>query len=151
MTIYFEDIKLGFEIYSAGRTISEADIVNFAGISADFNPLHTNELWVKENTSFPSRIAHGLLVQSIGEGLACADINSWQILAFLEVNRQMIFPVFPGDTICQKYTVEEKRLSNKNNKQGLVKVAIEIINQDNEIVQKGYNIYMIGAGKYDET
>lgn len=145
MPIYFDDIAVGRQIVSAGRTITEADIVNFAGISGDFNPLHLDEHWVKANTDYPGRIAHGLLVQSIGEGLAAEEISSWKILAFLEVQRRMRAPVFPGDRIAQHYIVNGKRPSSKDPSRGIVEVGIEIRNQDGIVVQDGYNRYMIGG------
>jgi hypothetical protein len=70
METTFDMIEVGAEFHSAGRTVTEADIVNFAGVTGDFNPLHMDEQWVRANTDFPTRIAHGLLVHSIGEGCA---------------------------------------------------------------------------------
>ena len=145
MEVTFEQIEPGTEVTSAGRTVTETDIVNFAGLSGDFNPLHTDEEWVRANTAFPTRIAHGLLVQSIAEGLAVEGISSWKILAFLEVQRRMRGPVFPGDRISQRYKVVSKRPSSKDPSRGIVEVAIEILNQKGEVVQDGYNRYMIGG------
>ena len=67
--MYFEEIEPGFSITSAGRTITETDIVMFAGLSGDYNPLHTDEEYSKQ-TMFGGRIAHGLLGLSIASGLA---------------------------------------------------------------------------------
>jgi acyl dehydratase len=145
MTILFNDIEEGETHISAGRTITETDIVNFAGLSGDFNPLHMDEQWVRENTKFPGRIAHGLLIQSIGEGLACAALSRWKILAFLETQRRMLLPVLPGDRICQRYTVRSKRPSSKDPSRGVVEVEVTIINQRGEAVQDGYNRYLIGG------
>lgn len=145
MTKYFHEIEVGATYRSAGRTLIESDIVNFAGLTGDFNPLHIDEEWVRNNTSFPSRIAHGLLVQSIGEGLSCPGVNDWNILAFLDVQRQMKAPIFPGNRIQQKYKVVEKRPSSKDPSRGIVTVEVEIVNEKGQIVQKGRNIYMIGG------
>ena len=67
--MYFEEFEIGSEVFSPGRTISEADIVNFAGLSGDYNQLHTDAEFAK-GTPFGKRIAHGLLVLSIASGLA---------------------------------------------------------------------------------
>jgi acyl dehydratase len=145
METVFNDIQEGAEYVSAGRTITEADIVNFAGLSGDFNPLHMDEEWVRENTKYPSRIAHGLLVQSIGEGLNCAELSTWKILGFLETQRRMFLPVLPGDRISQRYVVKSKRPSSKDPSRGVVEVEVAIRNQRGEIVQDGYNRYLIGG------
>ena len=146
MTITFDSITVGVEYESAGRTISEADIVNFAGISGDFNPLHMDEEWVRANTDYPSRIAHGLLIHSVGEGLNCHELGDWKILAFLETQRRMLLPVLAGDRICQRYTVTAKTPSRKDPSRGVVEVEIAIVNQRRETVQQGYNRYLIGGG-----
>jgi len=65
MTIYLEDYAVGQVFTSVGRTVTEADIMAFAGVSGDFNQLHINEQWVTANTPFEGRIAHGLLVLAI--------------------------------------------------------------------------------------
>lgn len=147
MEVTFDSIQVGATYRSAGRTIIEADIVNFAGLSGDFNPLHMDELWVRENTNFPSRIAHGLLVHSIGEGLACPGVTEWKILAFLETQRRMVKPVLPGDRIVQQYTVASKTPSTKNPSKGVVDVHISVLNQAGEVVQEGYNKYLIGGAE----
>lgn len=147
MEVTFESIEIGSVYQSAGRTITETDIVNFAGLSGDFNPLHMDEEWVRANTSFPTRIAHGLLIHSVGEGLNCQELNSWKILAFLETQRRMIRPVTPGDRICQSYTVKSKTLSSKDPSRGVVEVEVAILNQKGEAVQEGYNKYLIGGAK----
>lgn len=147
MELTFESIQIGATYQSSGRTITEADIVNFAGLSGDFNPLHMDEKWVRENTNYPTRIAHGLLIHSVGEGLAVDELGSWKILAFLETQRRMIKPVMPGDRIVQNYTVTAKTPSSKNPTRGVVEVSVEILQQDGEVVQAGYNKYLIGGAE----
>ena len=145
MEVVFKDIQEGAVFISAGRTVTETDIVNFAGISGDFNPLHMDEDWVRANTKFPSRIAHGLLVHSIGEGLNCSELSGWKILGFLETQRKMLLPVLPGDRISQRYRVTSKRPSSKDPSRGVVEVEVAITNQRGETVQEGYNRYLIGG------
>jgi acyl dehydratase len=145
MEITFDGIEVGAEYRSAGRTICEADIVGFAGVTGDFNPLHMDEEWVRDNTPYPTRIAHGLLVHAIGEGLRCGEIDRWKILAFLETHRKMLLPVLPGDRIQQSYRVASKKPTSKDPSKGVVEVEVNVINQKGEIVQSGYNRYLIGG------
>lgn len=145
MEVTFSMIQIGTEYQSRGRTITESDIVNFAGLSGDFNPLHTDEEWVRNNTNFPTRIAHGLLITSVGEGLNCSEMESWKIIAFLEVQRKMLAPVIPGDRISQTYRVTSKHPSSKNPSRGVVEVEVSIKNQNSVVVQSGYNKYLIGS------
>ena len=67
--LYFEDLELGSKIVSVGRTITETDVVNFAGLSGDYNQIHTDETYAVE-AGFKQRVAHGLLVLSVASGLA---------------------------------------------------------------------------------
>jgi len=145
METTFDMIEVGAEYRSAGRTITETDIVNFAGLTGDFNPLHMDEQWVRENTGYPGRIAHGLLVHSVAEGLRCPQMDTWKILAFLETQRKMLKPVLPGDRIEQHYRVTSKRPASKDPRRGVVEVDVSIINQHGDIVQSGYNRYLIGG------
>lgn len=94
------------------RTITETDIVNFAGISGDFYPLHTSEEFAK-NTVFGRRVAHGLLTLSATSGLwTSSKLFKNSIIAFYGISRiQFMKPVFPGDTIRVriKFLTKEKR------------------------------------------
>ena len=147
MEITFEMIQPGREFHSSGRTLTEADIVNFAGVTGDFNPLHTDEEWVRAHTKYPTRIAHGLLVHAIGEGLRCPELDQWKILAFVETQRKMLQPVLPGDSIRQTYRVKSKTPSSKNPSRGIVELEVSVINQKGEVVQSGYNKYLIGGAE----
>jgi len=145
MTTYFQSIRAGSTFSSTERILKRSDIAQFAELTGDFNPLHTDEAWVRENTSFPSTIAHGLLVLSAAEGSNCEVTNEWAILAFLEVQRKMLRPVLPGDAIRQVYTVESTKLSESKRDRGVVTVKVDVVNQDNVVVQTGKNVYLVGA------
>ena len=86
--LYFDDVEVGQEWRSLGRTISEADIINFAGLSGDFNPIHIDHEFAK-TTPFRRPIAHGLLVLSLSSGLA---VNSppMRTFAFMELDRKSV-------------------------------------------------------------
>jgi 3-hydroxybutyryl-CoA dehydratase len=128
---------------SAGRTVTEADIMSFAGVSGDFNALHTDEEWVREHTPFSGRIAHGLLTLAITSGLRTPGLDDLEVLAYLEVARQMVGPVYPGDTIRATHTVSEVRPSASRPGTGVVKVGVEVRNQRGEVVQRGADTYLV--------
>src|SRR5262249_3155982 len=96
--LYFDDVEVGQEWRSLGRTITETDIVNFAGLSGDFNPIHIDHQFAR-TTPFRRPIAHGLLVFSIasGLGLFAPPMRTLAILSIREWHFKA--PVFPGDTI----------------------------------------------------
>ena len=141
--LYFEQFKPGDEYDSPRRTITEADVVAFAGLSGDYNPLHTDEVFAK-GTIFGERIAHGLLVLSISSGLnARTGILDGTAMAFLGI-REWNFkkPVLFGDTIMVKTIVEDKRETKKPDR-GIVTFRAQIINQEGEIVQEGLRQLMV--------
>src|SRR3954453_23083895 len=107
--LYFDDVEVGQEWESQGRTVTEADIVNFAGLSGDFNPIHTDHEFAK-TTPFRKPIAHGVLVWAIGSGLG-VNYPPMRTLAFLSI-REWEFkgPVFIGDTVRVRPKVVEKQV-----------------------------------------
>lgn len=144
MTVYLEDIEVGTEMTSARRTVTEADIVSFAGLSGDYNPLHTDEIFAREETPFTGRIAHGLLVLSIADGLR-NPFDDWAHLAWLEVQRRFVGPTYPGDTIHAIRRVEDVRASSSRPGTGVVTVAIEVVKQDGDVVQRGRDVLLVSA------
>lgn len=145
MTLYLEDLSPGRQFVSAGRTVTEADIVNFAGLSGDYNQLHTNEEWVAEHTDFDGRIAHGLLVLAISNGLTTPGLDDLEILAFLETSRKMKAPTYPGDTIYATTTVEDARASSSRPGSGISTLKVEVHNQRGELVQVGTDVLMVAS------
>ena len=145
MAISFADIRPNAEYVSSARTLREADIVSFAGLSGDFNPLHTDDVWVKDNTDFAGAIAHGLLVTSIGSGLRCREIDDWHIVAYLGIERKFRAPAYPGDTVHQRSVVVEVRPSRTSPGNGIVTVDIEIVNQNGVVLQSGRDTYLVGT------
>jgi len=135
--IYFEDITPGQEFISPARTVTETDIVNFAGLSGDFNVIHTDAEFTKM-TPFGQRIAHGLLGLSIASGLAARRPGGEQhrIIAFLGMTWDFRKPVFIDDTIHLEEVVAEKR-ETSNPAMGVVTYAVKVVNQRNEICQEG--------------
>jgi 3-hydroxybutyryl-CoA dehydratase len=145
MTAYLDDLSAGQELVSSGRTVTEADIVAFAGLSGDYSPLHTDETWVREHTEFGGRIAHGALVLAISQGLRTPVLDELEVLAFLELSRAFVAPTYPGDTIRAYWTVQEVRPSRSRPGTGVARIAVEVRKQDGSAVQRGTDVYLVAA------
>jgi acyl dehydratase len=133
---YLEDFKVGEKAVSPGRTVTEADIVMFAGLSGDWNELHTNAEFMKDSP-FGQRIAHGLLTLSIASGLALRTKGTTpvEILAFLGMDKvRFTAPVFIGDTIRVEAEVIEARPSKSMPGAGILKFKNTVKNQRDENV-----------------
>lgn len=141
--LYFDDLEIGQEWISSGRTITEADIVNFAGFSGDFNPIHVDHEFAK-TTPFRRPIAHGFAVFSIGSGLGVMTPPLRTIALLRVINWNFLLPVFAGDTIRIKSRVLEKTLRGRG-RRGEVVWYRGLINQDNKIVQEGQIVLLVEA------
>jgi len=144
MTIFFDDIETGHVVDTARRTMTEADILWFCGLSGDFNPLHTDIEFIREHTPFRDRIAHGHLVLSITGGLR-SELDTWRIIAYLDCQRRFLAPVYAGDTIHATYRVTEIRPSRSRPGTGVVTLDVETLNQDGEVVQQGADVLLVGS------
>jgi acyl dehydratase len=134
--LYFDDFAVGKSWISPRRTITEADIVMFAGMTGDFNPVHTDEEFAK-HTPFGTRILHGPAVFAISTGLEFRlGIKEGTAIAFLGMNWSLKAPVKIGDTIhvCQR--VDAVRLTS-NPARGIVTFWVEIKNQNGIVCQEG--------------
>ena len=133
MGLYFEDFEVSGDLVTRGRTITEADLVAFAGLTGDYTELHTNEEYAK-STKFGRRIAHGALIFSISMGLSTrTNLLDDTLLAFAGVDKlRFVSPVFIGDTIhAIKRVVERKELGTG---QGTVEFETRVLNQKGELV-----------------
>jgi len=123
-------------IESEARTITEADIVNFAGVSGDFLPLHTNEEYARK-TPFRRRIAHGMLIQAVATGL-CARTGVFEgtLAALTGMTIRWLQPVYPGDTI--RLVLEVAKLDPEpSRRRGQVLLLCRIMNQSDKLVAEG--------------
>jgi 3-hydroxybutyryl-CoA dehydratase len=134
---YFEEFQAGQSVTSPGRTITEADIVAFAALSGDWNAIHTDAHFAEQDT-FGQRVAHGLLLMSIASGLIMRlGILEGTALAFRGIEGwKFSSPVFIGDTIRVRATVSDTKPMPRLGA-GLVRIKVEIINQDDQVVQHG--------------
>ncbi|MBA4191346.1 MAG: dehydratase [Planctomycetaceae bacterium] len=141
--LFFDDLEIGQEWISGGRTVTEADIVHFAGFSGDFNPIHIDAEFAK-TTPFRKPIAHGLGVFSMGSGLSVSS-PQLRTIAMLRVKYwNFILPVFAGDTIKMHSRVIEKTLRGRG-KRGEVIWHRAILNQEGKTVQEGEVVLLIEA------
>lgn len=141
--LYWEEWEIDAEFVSPGRTVTEADIVAFAGLSGDYNPLHVNEEYCK-NTVFGTRIAHGPLVYAIAAGLLFQlHLYDDTLIAFLGFDSlKFTKPVKPGDTIHARIKVLEKR-ETSHSERGVMKRQLQVLNQRGEVVQDGIQTFLL--------
>lgn len=142
---YLEEFPVGETLLTAGRTITEADIVNFAGISGDFAPIHLDEEYSRASF-YGRRVAHGLLVLAIASGLRVQlGLYEETIIAFLGIDQwEFVAPVFIGDTIHARLTTVGARRTSKPGR-GILSQRVEVFNQRSELVQRGSTAVMIRA------
>ena len=135
--LFYEDFQAGQKVRSAGRTVTEHDIAAFAGLSGDFNQIHTDAEFAR-STPFGQRVAHGLLGLSIASGLAVQTaILGANVIAFREVGEwKFVKPIFIGDTIHVDMEVGELKPYPRLNG-GSVTLSVYVNNQANETVMKG--------------
>lgn len=135
--MYFEEYEVGLQVITAGRTVTESDVVSFAGLSGDFNQIHTDAEYSKQSL-FGQRVAHGMLVLSIVTGLAVqTGILEGTVLAFREIAEwKFSKPVFLGDTIhAIMEVVETKPMSRLGGGSVLIKIVVK--NQHSDTVMRG--------------
>ncbi len=139
--LYFDDVEVGQEWKSLGRTVTETDVVNFAGISGDFNPIHMDHHFA-QTTPFRRPIAHGLLVFSIGSGLGL-HAPPMRTLALLNV-REWHFrdPLFPGDTIHIVSKIIDKQVRGRG-RRGEITWKRQIFNQNGKLIQEGITLTLV--------
>jgi acyl dehydratase len=140
---FWEDFTIGETAASSARTITEAYIVTFAGLSGDFNPVHVDAEFAAASI-FGQRIAHGLLGLAVASGLRMRGaVHHPAVMAFLGINNWTFRqPIRIGDTIRVHMTISAKRATSKPDR-GIVTQQIELRNQSDEIVQQGEFTLMV--------
>ena len=134
--MYFEEFTEATQVVSMGRTITEADIVNFAGVSGDFTTIHTDAEFAK-TTPFGERISHGLLVLSVATGLAAQlGFIEGTVIAFIGLEWKFKGVVKIGDTVHLVAKVKQTKAMRAMGG-GFVIFDVRVLNQRNEVVQQG--------------
>src|SRR5258708_23426246 len=139
--LFFDDVQVGQEWESLGRTVTEADIVNFAGLSGDFNPIHMDHEFCK-TTMFRKPIAHGLLILAMSSGLGLA-FPLMRTQAFLSIKEwKFLAPVYIADTIRVKAKLLEKEERSRG-RRGIITWQRQIINQNDKVVEEGITVTLV--------
>ena len=133
--LYFNDVAIGETWDSPARTVTETDIVNFAGMTGDYNPLHVDHEFAK-TTLFGKPIAHGLLGLSFVAGLG--SFSPWmKTAAFIRiVDWKFLKPIFIGDTVHVRTEIVAKEVRGRG-RRGLITWKRQLVNQQGVVVQEG--------------
>ena len=133
---YWEDLEPGFSFETASRTVTEADVVNFAALSADYNRVHVDAEYAA-STPWGARIAHGMLVASIVSGLNTRTVINQllepSLIGMLETRIRFPKPTLIGDTIKARIEISDRR-ETSNPARGIVDFKRVAVNQRGEIV-----------------
>lgn len=137
-TLFFDDLAIGMEFESPGRTVTEADIVAFSGLSGDYNQLHTDEVFARAS-QHGGRIAHGTLVIAIASGLSSRSVLMLgladQIIGLLNLECRFKAATKIGDTLRVLLRIENlKRTSD--GKRGVLTLSRTALNQRDAVVME---------------
>lgn len=134
---YFEDFDIGDTFTTSSRTVGLAEVATFAGLSGDFNPIHTDADFAAKS-QFGERIAHGVLGMSIVTGLVTRlGVFEASTIALLGIEEwRFKGPVFDGDTIHVEVLIEDKKITS-DGKRGVLRRRYQLVNQRDEVVQEG--------------
>lgn len=146
--LYFEEYEIGQSVTSAGRTITEADVVGFAALTGDWNAIHTDAVYAAQHP-FGQRVAHGLLGLSVASALAVRlGFMEGTVLAFREIAEwKFSLPIFIGDTIRVRASVVGLKAMPRLGG-GSVTFKVEILNQDDKVVQRGkWTVLVMNRGE----
>ena len=148
MGLYFEEFFVGQKVTTVGRTVTEYDVMTFAGLSGDYNQIHTDAEFSK-GTQIGQRIAHGILGLSIASGLAMrTGILEGTVIVFREINAwKFVKPVFINDTIHVELEVKETKALPRIGGGG-VTIELEVKNQKDEVCHRGvWNVLVMSKPK----
>jgi acyl dehydratase len=141
----YDDLFVGMRFRSPGRTITDADLVGFAGLTGDFSELHTSDVYAK-SSQFGRRVAHGMLGLAYAHGLMWARTGELRetAIAFLGIGDwRFVEPIFVGDTISVNYTLAELRDSRSRPTQAIATFDVELVKQDGTVVQRGRKTLLV--------
>ncbi|HVO88124.1 MAG TPA: MaoC/PaaZ C-terminal domain-containing protein [Casimicrobiaceae bacterium] len=141
----YADLHVGMSFRSPGRTITDADVVAFAGLTGDYSELHTSEVYAR-NSQFGRRVAHGMLGLAYAHGLMWARTGELRetAVAFLGIGDwRFVGPIFIGDTIFVNYRIAELRDSRSKPTQAIATFDVEVVNQDGAVVQRGRKALLV--------
>lgn len=141
----YADLHVGLSFRSPGRTITDADVVAFAGLTGDYSELHTSDVYAK-SSQFGRRVAHGMLGLAYAHGLMWPRTGELRqtAIAFLGISDwKFVGPIFIGDTIFVNYVLAELRDSKSKSTQAIATFDVEVVNQDGQTIQRGRKALLV--------
>ena len=141
----YADLQVGMAFRSPGRTITDADLVAFAGLTGDYSELHTSDVYAK-NSQFGRRVAHGMLGLAYAHGLMWPRTGELRdtAIAFLGIaDWKFVGPIFVGDTIFVNYAISELRDSRSKPTQAIATFDVTVVTQDERVVQRGRKALLV--------
>ena len=141
----YADLHVGMAFRSPGRTITDADLMAFAGLTGDYSELHTSDVYAKAS-QFGRRVAHGMLGLAYAHGLMWARTGELRetAVAFLGISDwKFLGPIFVGDTIFVNYAIVELRDSKSRPTQAIATFDVSVVTQDERIVQQGRKALLV--------
>jgi acyl dehydratase len=141
----YADLHVGLSFRSPGRTITDADLVAFAGLTGDYSELHTSDAYARAS-QFGRRVAHGMLGLAYAHGLMWPRTGELRAtaIAFLGINDwKFTGPIFVGDTIFVNYRIAELRDSKSKPTQAIAIFDVEVVTDDDRIVQRGRKALLV--------
>jgi acyl dehydratase len=139
----WDDLEVGQEFWTGARTITERDVLEFAGLTGDMNPLHVDEEFARTQSPFGTRVPHGPMVHDMYLGLVDRlGLIQGTALAFLELRVKFLAPVLIGDTVHARIVIRDKREVRKPDR-GIVTFAVTLLNQRGEPVQEGEHVLLL--------
>jgi acyl dehydratase len=148
-SLYYEDVSTGLSFDTDGILVTESHLVQFAGLSGDFFPLHMDDEFAR-SLGFHGRVAHGLLGLILLDGLKNRASHRFHSIASLSWQWNFRKPVYPGDRIQGHIEVAAKRLTHRGNR-GILTLALELRNGKGEVVQDGTNLLMVRTRAAEEN
>ncbi|MET3893008.1 acyl dehydratase [Bosea sp. OAE506] len=147
----YDDLFVGMRFRSPGRTITDADLVGFAGLTGDFSELHTSDVYA-QSSQFGRRVAHGMLGLAYAHGLMWARTGELRetAIAFLGIDGwRFVGPLFVGDTIFVDYELAELRDSRSRPTQAIATFEVKVVKQDGTLVQQGRKALLVSKVPLD--
>ncbi|MGQ3283539.1 MaoC/PaaZ C-terminal domain-containing protein [Bosea sp. (in: a-proteobacteria)] len=147
----YDDLSVGMRFRSPGRTITDADLVGFAGLTGDYSELHTSDVYA-QSSQFGRRVAHGMLGLAYAHGLMWARTGELRetAVAFLGIDGwRFVGPVFVGDTIFVDYELAELRDSRSRPTQAIATFEVKVVKQDGTLVQQGRKALLVSKVPLD--
>jgi len=139
--MFYEDADVGLSFQTGAMLVTDAHIVQFAGLSGDFFDLHMDDEFAR-SLDFKGRVAHGLLGLILVDGLKNRAEKRFAAVASLSWQWNFRQPLYPGDRITGHLTVADKRLTKRGDR-GILTLKVEVRNGSGELLQEGTNLLMV--------